>query len=53
MIMPEYCSQSRKRSHLKWFEELFIQISGDDEQPIQLDDFKAAVHTEHVSVLFY
>ena len=47
--MLEYCSQSRKRSHLKWFEELFIQISGDDEQPIGLEDFKAAVHTEHVS----
>ena len=50
--MPDYCSQSRKRSHLKWFEELFIQISGDGDQPIQIDDFKAAVHTEHVSTSY-
>ena len=54
MMMNILCliiSQSRKRSHLKWFEELFIQISGDGDQPIQIDGFKAAVHTEHVSIL--
>ena len=50
--LPNYCSQSRKRGHLKWFEELFIQISGDDDQPIQMTDFKAAVHTEHVSISY-
>ena len=44
-------SQSRKRNHLKWFEELFIRISGDDDQPIQIHDFKIAVHSELVSGL--
>ena len=51
-LLPNYCSQSKKRGHLKWFEELFIQISGDDDQPIQMTDFKAAVHTEHVSISY-
>ncbi len=41
-------SQSKKRKLLKWFEEVFIHVSGED-QPIQVDQFTAAIHTDQVS----
>ena len=41
-------SQGKRRKDLKWFEELFVQHSSDD-QPLQVDDFRAAVYSENVS----
>lgn len=40
-------SQSKKRKLLKWFEDVFIRVSGDD-QPIQTEEFAAAIHLDHV-----
>ena len=46
--MCTLCSQSKKRKQLKWFEEVFVRVSGED-QPIQVDQFATAIHTDHVS----
>lgn len=42
------CSQSKKRKLLKWFEEVFVRVSGED-QPIQVDQLATAIHADNVS----
>lgn len=46
--MTLICSQSKKRKLLKWFEEVFVRVAGED-QPIQVDQLATAIHTDHVS----
>ena len=41
-------SQSKKRKYLKWFEEVFVHVSVDD-QALQIEEFQNAIHTDRVS----
>lgn len=41
-------SQSKKRKYLKWFEEVFVHVSEDD-QALQIEEFQNAIHTDRVS----
>ena len=42
-------SHSRKRKILKWIEDVFVRVSGED-QLLQLDEFTTALNTDGVSV---
>lgn len=44
-------SQSKKRKLLKWFEEVFVHVSEGDDQPLQIDEFQTAIHTDRVSYI--
>ena len=41
------CSESKKGKVLRYFEEIFFYISGED-QLIQVDEFATALHTDDV-----
>ena len=45
-----HVSQSKPRKVLKWFEDIFVLISGED-QLLQLEEFAVVLHTDDVSCL--
>ena len=42
--------QSKKRKYLKWFEEVFERVSSGQDEPLQIEEFQQAIHTDRVSV---
>ena len=42
--------QSKKRKYLKWFEEVFVRVSSGEDQPLQIEEFQQAIHTDRVSI---
>lgn len=45
---PTLYNRNEKSKILKWFEEIFVQVSG-EKQLLQLDEFKKALYTNGVS----
>ena len=45
-------SQNKKRKILRWFEQTFASVSGDD-QLLQLDEFTRALHISGVAKLLF